>query len=67
MNLEIDKKMNSTQAEFGPRLGTASPAQRPKWPGRGVRRRRLHGGRGRRVGLGGGSGSVGRLLWDGPM
>jgi hypothetical protein len=36
MNLEIDKRMNSAWAEFGLRLGTVGPAQRPKWPGRPV-------------------------------
>jgi hypothetical protein len=33
MNLEIDKMMNSARTKFSPRLGTAGPAQRPKWPG----------------------------------
>jgi hypothetical protein len=33
MNLEIGKRTNSAWAEFGPRLGTAGLAQRPKWPG----------------------------------
>jgi hypothetical protein len=36
MNLEIDKRMNSAQAKFGPRLGTVGPIWRPKWPGRPV-------------------------------
>jgi hypothetical protein len=39
-NLEIDKRMNSAWAKFSPRLGTAGPAQRPKWPSRGAAARR---------------------------